>query len=584
VRQSPLATISSLLRGRASAINNKGAVQVAAKDNVVDPERAAMADPKTFSIKGLPLSYIIELIVDWGGVAAIQDLTTTQICERFLKPITEQSGLSLCAQLFLSNAQFKGNPLVQDASWFISHAWQYKFTETIDSILAFAKTENLDPSTMIIWFDLFSNSQHNTAAKPFDWWQTVFMNAIKSIHNVVMVIHPWENPIPLKRVWCIFEVYACTITSSNFHIAMTSQEELTFIDALHTPERFHTVLANINSHKSESWNPSDRDSIFEVIQQTVGFVALDRLVFDTISNWVLSSIQKLMKPYDKESETYLILMAVLGGCLRLQGRYQEAEEILEKCVERWKRVFGANEPNTFSAMNFLGLVYQEQGKLADALPIFTECLEGQTRLHGTDDLRTLRTMNHLGMVYQNMGNFKEAESIFRECRVAATKLFGETDLETLRYTSNLAHSLQTQSKFSEAEPLLIQCLSVFKTIHGPDHPSTLLSMLNLGLFYISQKDFIRAEELLQECLETRKRVLGPEHPDTINSHYNIIALRNAEGNIPEASRLTVQLLQDHTNLLSSSYEPRNSSHPLKHWSKFASITSQKRTALTTPQP
>ncbi|KAJ3056529.1 Kinesin light chain 3, partial [Rhizoclosmatium hyalinum] len=159
--------------------------------------------------------------------------------------MTQTSGLSLCAQLYLSNATFNSAPIIQDAKWFISHAWKYKFTSVIGALYNFCAKERLDPETTIIWFDLFSNSQHGTAAKPFEWWETVFMNAVKSIGNVVMVLQPWDDPIPLKRVWCIFELYASTVTNSQFHVAMSTDEETQFLNALvDNIDYFKNLLGN----------------------------------------------------------------------------------------------------------------------------------------------------------------------------------------------------------------------------------------------------------------------------------------------------------------------------------------------------
>ncbi|KAJ3059277.1 Kinesin light chain 3, partial [Rhizoclosmatium hyalinum] len=145
--------------------------------------------------------------------------------------MTKQTGLSLCAQLYLE-ADNPISSVSKDAKWFISHAWKYKFLDVVSSLFHFAQKHNLDPATTIIWFDLFSNSQHNTADKPFEWWETVFMNAVKSIGNVIMILQPWNDPIPLKRVWCIFEVYASNVTKSEFHVAMTPADEADFLAQL----------------------------------------------------------------------------------------------------------------------------------------------------------------------------------------------------------------------------------------------------------------------------------------------------------------------------------------------------------------
>ncbi|KAJ3283350.1 Kinesin light chain 3 [Rhizoclosmatium sp. JEL0117] len=281
--------------------------------SIVDAEHANMLNPRVFSIKGLPLSHLPILINLWGGSQAVQNLTTAQVCEKYLKPMTKASGLSLCAQLYLSPDPLLSSQ-VQDAKNFISHAWQYKFLDVVEALFHFAIQSNLNPETTIIWFDLFSNSQHNTAEKTFDWWQTVFMNAIKEIVNVVMVMQPWSDPIPLKRVWCLFEIYATAVTQSNFYVAMTVSEESKFLVKLMDDiTSFQQIFSNVNILKTQSFNPSDRDAIFDVIQKTVGFSKLDQLVFQKLTQWMGGTITKELLKHNDDKVAAFKLAHALGN-------------------------------------------------------------------------------------------------------------------------------------------------------------------------------------------------------------------------------------------------------------------------------
>ena len=41
---------------------------------------------------------------------------------------------------------------------------------------------------------------------PPDWWFTTFKVAVASIGHTVLVLMPWDDPIPLTRAWCIWEI------------------------------------------------------------------------------------------------------------------------------------------------------------------------------------------------------------------------------------------------------------------------------------------------------------------------------------------------------------------------------------------
>jgi hypothetical protein len=75
-------------------------------------------------------------------------MTTNEVCNEYLKPLTVAKGASYCELLMEQNS-----PNVGSATLFISHAWKYKFMDVVKTI----RTIKMEEGTFI-WFDLFSNS------------------------------------------------------------------------------------------------------------------------------------------------------------------------------------------------------------------------------------------------------------------------------------------------------------------------------------------------------------------------------------------------------------------------------------------
>jgi hypothetical protein len=147
-----------------------------------------------FNILGVKLSYFDEFIKDCGGYEKFVNKSTSEVCAEFLVPLTKSTGLSLCEQLRSGGSQAIGK-----AEWFISHAWKYEFLDVVEAITLSLRNlyshNDEEIEKLYIWFDLFSNSQHNTGSKFFHWWESTFMTAIQSMGNVLMVMLPWDNPI-----------------------------------------------------------------------------------------------------------------------------------------------------------------------------------------------------------------------------------------------------------------------------------------------------------------------------------------------------------------------------------------------------
>lgn len=77
---------------------------------------------------------------------------------------------------------------------FTSHAWTNNFLELTDAL-----KDHCDKDA-IVWLDIFSHNQHENksqSTRPFE-------TAVKEIGHTVMVLSPWNDPIPLKRAWCLY--------------------------------------------------------------------------------------------------------------------------------------------------------------------------------------------------------------------------------------------------------------------------------------------------------------------------------------------------------------------------------------------
>ena len=118
-----------------------------------------------------------------------EEMTTTDVCEVLLKPIVVADKSSYVDYL----VEHEDASVVSKAQVFISHAWKYTFTDVVNAICNHFESK----PDIFIWFDLFSNNQIEAPNLDFDWWSGTFKNAIKDFGYVVMVISPWNNPVPL---------------------------------------------------------------------------------------------------------------------------------------------------------------------------------------------------------------------------------------------------------------------------------------------------------------------------------------------------------------------------------------------------
>ena len=171
-----------------------------------------------------------------------------------------------------------------------------------------------------IWFDVFSVSQHKAEGRPFEWWNTIFLNAVGDIGKLLMMMQPFtcknllfgrkdnepeelEAWFTLTRVWCVFELFACESTQSQFDITMTKEmHKRLFNSSLQVDPEVHKSLDAVDCENSVSFKKEDRERVFEVIRKSVGFSNLNIMVKRKVETWLRSNCQEAREVLGQEKQ------------------------------------------------------------------------------------------------------------------------------------------------------------------------------------------------------------------------------------------------------------------------------------------
>lgn len=498
-------------------------------------------DASVFPKHGIKASYLKEFIEEIGGREKLIGKTTTDVCTEFLKPLTEKSQSSLCDLL----RHMKHEAFGKKAEVFISHAWRYDFLDVVDALLYHFRDQ---PDT-VIWFDLVSNNQHKATTLDYDWWQTTFKSAIADFQHTVMVLSPWHDPIPYTRAWCIFEAYCSASTNCKFEIAMCEKEQTQFLKDIdgNVDETINKMLATIDARKSESYSAEDRDKIFSVITDTVGFNRINSMVFEQFRDWVIeicdNHYQDLQQELGDTHPDTLRSMSNLASLYTNQGKNDLAEPLFVSCLDMRKTALGETHPDTLTSMNNMASLYKNQGKYDLAEPLYVSCLDMRKTELGENHAETLGSMNNLALLYNKQGKYDLAERLHVSSLKMKKDALGDSHPDTLVSMNNLASLYKNLKKFDLSEPLYVSCLDMKKDTLGETHPSTLTAMNNLASLYKKQGKYDLAEPLYKSCLNMRKTALGDTHPDTLASLNNLASLYKKQGKNDLAEPLHVSCLE-----------------------------------------
>ena len=166
-------------------------------------------------------------VEEWKKALNRPPATTTQVNNCIVKVDTFKARTSYCEML---RSRGETN-MIGIPTCFLSHAWQYNFKTLVETV----KKHFSEHSQVYIWNDIFSEEQNDAITKDKNYFYNAFKDAIESIGYTLLVLDPWDKPIPLSRSWCIWEVYSTIVTGAKLHIAIPA----------HSQAEFHKVLLMI---------------------------------------------------------------------------------------------------------------------------------------------------------------------------------------------------------------------------------------------------------------------------------------------------------------------------------------------------
>ena len=350
------------------------------------------------------------------------------------------------------------------------------------------------------------NNQNGCEQKPFSWWCSVFRENVRRIGHTLLVLMPWHNPIPLTRAWVLFEIYITITSAARFSVLLPRCQIRAFRHALiHQFDQIVSALSQVDSEKALAFRASDKEMIFEVIRQSIGFHKLNTLVLDALRNWLLSSLESFVQRSpiglsDSHTKTPAEPQPATSTDPSSEAPTVTPPETVTDAVSETLRLQYA-----------IGRLSIILGRIASAESLLRQVAQRQSQLMGPRHIHTLTTRTFWAMSLYRLG---EKERSFEEYQQTLGLLHATVGqhhpialycLSGLGWVSNLLDRLDLSLQYS------VQCFDFRKEVLGPDHPETLISMNNVGSILSKVDKNVEALSVLSSCFEIREKILGSRY-------------------------------------------------------------------------
>lgn len=501
---------------------------------------------------------------------SLEGLSTAQVCALVIKPLTQDTGKSYCEL-------YEGTALVGVPTVFVSHAWSHCFLDVVAALLQWAGRQSPEAPSPVYWFDVFSNPQHGTVDRPFEWWNTVFTSSVGEIHHTLLVLR-WEdlNSGPLTRAWCLVEIVATLQTCSKLDVVMSPVEEAKFTAALldnfttvvdstcavdvETSSAYHGASCRSNPHGlcadvisgAISACPDDRSRILTSVRTGIGFFETNKRVKERMREWMADAGRAALQGLPTGSRSLSALLPNVAHLLSDLGYRTEAEALYREALAG-AEALGLESAEALAALNNLAVFLQDGGELVSAESLFERAMSVHQRRgdSGTPEasLAELRCMLNLGRVKRDLGQFDVAAPLLYQALKGFRSAVGTDDHETLAALTSCALLESACSRPDAAEALFREALEGYRRIRVRHHPEILLAMENVAQAQLVRGRLVEAEILFREALEGQRLTLGDRHPDTLMGAMNVGLTLQNRGAYVDAAPLLREALEGCRNTL-----------------------------------
>lgn len=432
------------------------------------------------------------------------------VYQHFIEIWGKEDGLSICERL-RNIPKFKTH--ISRAQIFVTWALQTPMDTLLDAIEVYLEKHHLPVnSTYFCIFDFvtrYASLKHDLK---------FLADIVENTGHTVLFMEPWNKPIPLKRAFCIKEIYHTQKCHFKLDVMLSRAQQESFEHALmYEFDSIAAAFSDVDVRNGQCRKEHEKIKILKDLEEGVGIVECNKQVIGLLRKALTEYGEQALSELSQKDRATSRLINNLASLMMHQGEYTRALPLCQEAVEGRRNILGDTHPDTLVSITNLASVLMNIGNYDEAFPLCHEAVDGYKVTLGNLHEDTLTSIGNLALLLQNQGKYDEALPLFMESLNGARITLGNNDPDTFTALGNLASLKLDMGKYKEALPLCKEALTGSEGKLGKRHPITLQAMNNMACYYYQNGQYTKAQELFEKTLNLRKEVLGDEHPDTRDS-------------------------------------------------------------------
>lgn len=192
------------------------------------------------------------------------------------KQLSQEDGLSTCERM-----QQSGSPHVGHATLFVSWPFGTAFGTLVDALRRHVRESQLDEAATYFWISDFSLCLSRGLTTDLARLPEI----LSAIGQTGMLIDPWEGDdpttfcAPLRRVWCLWELYLTARAGANFTTLLsTAHAEALGVALNFSFEAVLDAIEGVDVTSASTATSKDKEMILDAVARSVGHGRFNTLV------------------------------------------------------------------------------------------------------------------------------------------------------------------------------------------------------------------------------------------------------------------------------------------------------------------
>ena len=239
-----------------------------------------------------------------------------------------------------------------------------------------------------------------------------------------------------------------------------------------------------------------------------------------------------------------VAAGILGTAMFHMGHPAEAEAMLRLSIPLREAEFGTSNPGTLALMGMLGIAQSQQGKFAEAQSVLNDMLKREQAVGKPGDPPITRAHLHYGSVLMFTSKRSEAEAHFRAAIDNAAQGSAPANQYLLqRVLYQYAKLLVQSTRSPEAVPIAHQSVELGEKLYGQESIETARAQIALAQALYFTGSTQEAAAVAAVAAPKSEKLLGRNNPETATANLLLGLLAERKGSYTEADAAMKQALE-----------------------------------------